>query len=322
MKFDVTMGLHVLLLHLLCQFGIISADGSNMRWGVWPAGQILLLHLLPQLAASGSECTQAQMVSILGRQAGEASCQPTATIVPVEVGDGDQLVLAPSHIEVKRCQGSCPLAALSCLPATVKQVPVSALLSPPTFSIGQAQPVCHTAQVEEHTSCHCGCPIGPEDCPSSDKHYFLPYECRCACRREEGRASCLARGWLWDSGSCECICPGRPYPHCPTQYVFDYQASCSCVPIHAGAFSQLEVGLVLLAASCLLIVVSLVQCYRKGIGLFRHQRVGGGSRQSQLRQDVDSLITKFDRIRMKKIVAEESPEDSDPLTRQTRGNSL
>ena len=71
-----------------------------------------------------------------------------------------------------------------------------------------------------------------------------------------------------------------------------------------------QVGLVLLAASCLLIVVSLVQCYRcgpssphhhilildqnlrKGIGLFRHQRVGGGSRQSQLRQDVDSLITK------------------------------
>ena len=67
MKFDVTMGFQALLLHLLCQFGIISADGSNMRWGVWPAGQILLLHLLPQLAASGSDCTQAQMVSILGR---------------------------------------------------------------------------------------------------------------------------------------------------------------------------------------------------------------------------------------------------------------
>jgi len=103
---------------------------------------------------------------------------------------------------------------------------------------------------------------------------------------------------------------------------FCRQASCSCVPIHAGAFSQLEVGLVLLAASCLLIVVSLVQCYRKGIGLFRHQRVGGGSRQTQLRQDVDSLITKFDRIRMKKVGAEESLEDSDLLTRPTRGNSL
>ena len=38
-----------------------------------------------------------------------------------------------------------------------------------------------------------------------------------------GRASCLARGWLWDSSSCECLCPGRPYPQCPTQYVFDYQ---------------------------------------------------------------------------------------------------
>ena len=38
-----------------------------------------------------------------------------------------------------------------------------------------------------------------------------------------GRASCLARGWLWDSSSCECLCPGRPYPQCPTQYVYDYQ---------------------------------------------------------------------------------------------------
>jgi len=319
MKVGVTMGFQVLLLQVLCQFDIISVDGSNMRWGV-TAGQMLLLQVLPQIAG-GSECTQAQMVSILGRQAGEASCQPMPTIVPVEVGDGDELVLAPSHIEVNRCQGSCPLAALSCLPNTVKQVSVSALLSPPTFSIGQAQPVCHTAQVEEHTSCHCGCPIGPDYCPSNDKHYFLPYECRCACRREEGRASCLARGWVWDTSSCECICPGRPYPQCPTQYVFDYQASCSCVPIHAGAFSQLEVGLVLLAASSLLIVVSLLQCYRKGIGLFRHQRTGI-PRQTQLRQDVDSLITKFDRIRMKKIGAEESPEDSDPLTRQTRGNSL
>jgi hypothetical protein len=37
---------------------------------------------------------------------------------------------------------------------------------------------------------------------------------------------------------------------------------------------------------------------------------------------VDSLITKFDRIRMKKVGAEESPEDSDLLTRPTRGNSL
>ena len=65
MKVGVTMGLKVLLLQVLCQFDIISADGSNMRWGV-TAGQMLLLQVLPQLAG-GSECTQAQMVSILGR---------------------------------------------------------------------------------------------------------------------------------------------------------------------------------------------------------------------------------------------------------------
>lgn len=310
----------MILQAVLCQIRIKGA--ANLHLGV-----VLLLHVFPQIgfvtAVAAEQCTQDQMVSILGRQSMEAKCQPTPTIVPVEVGPGDDLVLAPSHVEVKRCQGSCPLAALSCLPASVKQVSVPALLAPATLSIGQAQPVCHIAQVEEHTSCQCACPIGPEDCPSNDKHYFLPYECRCACKREEGRASCLARGWLWDSSSCECLCPGRPYPQCPTQYVFDYQASCSCVPIHAGAFSQLEVFLVLLATSSLLIVVSLVQCYRKGIGLFPKQRAGVS--RNQLRQDVNSLITRFDNIRMEKISGDETLEDSDLLTsssRRARGNSM
>ena len=35
-----------------------------------------------------------------------------------------------------------------------------------------------------------------------------------------------------------------------------------------------------------------------------------------------SFLPRFDRIRMKKVGAEESPEDSDLLTRPTRGNSL
>ena len=64
MKLGVTMGFQVLLLHVLCQF--VFADGNNMgRWGV--TSQMLLLHVLPHFAAGGSECTQAQMVSILGR---------------------------------------------------------------------------------------------------------------------------------------------------------------------------------------------------------------------------------------------------------------
>jgi len=81
--------------------------------------------------------------------------------------------------------------------------------------------------------------------------------------------------------------------------------------------------LVLLATSSLLIVVSLVQCYRKGIGLFPKQRTGVS--RNQLRQDVNSLITRFDNIRMEKISGDETLEDSDLLTsssRRTRGNSM
>ena len=65
MKLGVTIGFQVLLLHVL--FKVVFADGSNNmgRWGM--TSQMLLLHVLPHFAAGGSECTQAQMVSILGR---------------------------------------------------------------------------------------------------------------------------------------------------------------------------------------------------------------------------------------------------------------
>ena len=67
MKSDMTMGFQVLLLlHVLCQYVFADGSISNMgRWGM--TGQMLLMHVLPQLASGGSECTQAQMVSILGR---------------------------------------------------------------------------------------------------------------------------------------------------------------------------------------------------------------------------------------------------------------
>ena len=54
----------------------------------------------------------------------------------------------------------------------------------------------------------------------------------------------------------------------------------------------------------------------------RKQNLNFGENSERLIQMHTHVFPRFDRIRMKKIVAEESPEDSDPLTRQTRGNSL
>lgn len=260
-------------------------------------------------------------MSILGT--GEAPCRPRKTIVPVEVDEVGLQVVAPSHVEVMRCSGSCPLAHFSCLPekASIEQVEVSVVLSPASLVKGPTAAVCDTLQVEVHTSCQCGCPISPADCPGQGSHYFLPYECRCACRQEEGRGSCLARGWYWDPASCDCMCPGRPYPGCPSGYVYDYQSSCSCVPIHVMGFTEIEVVLVIFGGSCLVSLISMVQCYRQGVGIFRTRRVGL-ARDRQFRQALDSLNSKFDQsIRMKKVESGDSLEDKD-LLRPVRGTSL
>lgn len=288
---------------------------------------MLVMAMVPLTSPSApaGQCSQQQMRNIMG--GGGTPCMPRATMVQLQVDDPSLQVVAPSHVEVMRCGGSCPLAALSCLPVhqTSVQKEISTVFSRVSLTPGPSPTVCDTVQVEEHTACECKCHLGPSSCPSSS-HTFLPYECRCVCRQEEGRGACLARGWEWDATSCSCLCPGRPYSSCPSGYVFDYQTSCTCIPIHLkGSFTQLEVTLVILAGSCLLIVVSVGQCYRKSVGLFRHRRAGVG-RRGQLRQDVDSLITRFDHIRMTKVdegdTREDSPTDGDTLARHTRGISL
>lgn len=283
---------------------------------------LLLLSISPSSSSSsrGGQCSTEQMRSILG--GGEAPCQPRPTIVTLQEQNGGLQVLAPSHVEVNRCSGSCPLAHFSCLPNTVKQVSVPVVLSPNTLTHGRTSAMCDTVQVEEHTSCLCGCPVSPKDCPSQDKHYFLPYECRCACKQEKGRGSCLSRGWTWDPSSCSCRCPGSPYPVCPSGYVFDYEKSCSCIPIHVMGFSELEVVLVVVVSSCLLSLISLAQCYRQGVGLFKNRRVGL-TRDRHFKQALHSLNTRFDQsIRMKNGDIGDSVEESDLLARQVRGMSL
>ena len=73
----------VLLLHIvLSQVGISFAFGINIRWlGV----QMLLLHVIPHLAVvsatGGTECTQAQMVSILERCSRDYHCHLPTIII-------------------------------------------------------------------------------------------------------------------------------------------------------------------------------------------------------------------------------------------------
>ena len=67
------------------------------------------------------------------------------------------------------------------------------------------------------------------------------------------------------------MCPaqGRSYPSCPTGYVYDYMEECRCVAVSVLGELELEIALAVTFLSLLATILSLVQCYRRGIGLFR-----------------------------------------------------
>jgi hypothetical protein len=92
----------------------------------------------------------------------------------------------------------------------------------------------------------------------------------------------------------------RPYPTCPTGYVFDHEAACDCRPVSFTAFTVLELVIVVFVVGSLSIVLSLLHCYRNSIGFFRHRR-GRSVQQQQryrsasFRQKIEVLSTRLDR---------------------------
>jgi Tfp pilus assembly protein PilE len=91
------------------------------------------------------------------------------------------------------------------------------------------------------------------------------------------------------------VLPCRPYPTCPTGYIFDHESACDCRPVSFTAFTLLELVIVVIVTGTLAVLVSLAHCYRNGIGFFRHRRRSGRYRSASFRQKVELLSTRFDR---------------------------
>ena len=125
---------------------------------------------------------------------------------------------------------------------------------------------------------------------------FLASECRCSCRNALERDACLAKQWYWNPDLCTCMCPNRPYPTCPTSYIFDHVQTCSCLSVAYTARTVLELVLVVVSLGTLCTVASLFQCYRKGLGLFKHRR-GVRYRSDSFKSKVRSLSEVLDRRR-------------------------
>ena len=204
-------------------------------------------------SASRSEevqCGNSQIEELL-RSHSAQSCSPRLVMVAVRA-DTDLSLLAPSHVEVRRCGGSCGHYHHSCLPLHTRSLSVPSIVTEASAQEGVRETLCGDLEVEEHLRCGCGCQLTEQSCGSHQQ--FLPFECRCVCTNHQERDACLARGWSWDRSSCACTCPHRPYPTCPNNLMFDYLETCSCIPSHSRATLQ-TVSFFVLLVSLLLISV-------------------------------------------------------------------
>ena len=174
------------------------------------------------------------------------------------------------HFQVQKCSGSCNQPTHQCFGSSSVNKEIEVLLVKSIAGTTATENVCGSITVQEDTACVCGCPLRPESCSSNQ--YFEGTSCRCLCNNQEERNLCIARGMRWDHDKCTCVCPDSAWKICSTGYLFDYAATCDCVPANSTAGSGLLVAL-LVTLTCVSIgVIGMFLMYKKQIGLFKSRR--------------------------------------------------
>ena len=230
--------------------------------------QKLIIAIVLSNYGSGSlnvemnKCRQHDIQSLLSlRDDDKHKCQPRKVTVELDTRDTwpGHALLAPTHLEVARCVGSCGHYFHSCYPTSTRSILVPVILSEITVKEGVTDTTCGHVEIEEHLACGCGCDVAEETC--TDNQMFLQFECRCVCNNHNERDTCLSRGWRWDRDSCSCQCPGAPYPACPSGYVYDYFNTCGCVAIHNEASTEILTLFVIASALFLTSVATVVSLF-------------------------------------------------------------
>jgi len=205
-----------------------------------------------------NKCQQHEIQSLLTqRDEDNHKCRPRKVTVELDTRDTwpGHALLAPTHLEVARCVGSCGHYFHSCYPTSTRSILVPVIISEITVKEGVTDTTCGHVEIEEHLTCGCGCDVTEDTC--TDNQMFLQFECRCVCNNHHERDTCLSRGWRWDRDSCTCQCPGAPYPTCPSGYVFDYLITCGCVAVHNEASTEIVTLFVIASALFLTSVVTV-----------------------------------------------------------------
>ncbi|XP_040571148.1 uncharacterized protein [Lepeophtheirus salmonis] len=191
------------------------------------------------VAFQSSTCTDSQQLSILESV---IHCRLRDTTLHLDdemTNVTNAIQIIPDVVVVKRCKGSCHLQSHQCVPTSTKRKSINVMIVVSQFPLGHAKTRCETIEIEEHSECSCGCPIGPATC--SHDQYFEPGSCRCICSDHRARNLCAGRGMLWDMKRCMCMCPISTWTACSTGYSFDFLDTCICLPINNNASTSILV---------------------------------------------------------------------------------
>ena len=148
----------------------------------WLLPTLLLSMVKPAESSSlSSQCGAEQQRSILRSM---SHCGPRQGLVQLRevlaasnvtevlgLGMEEVVQVLPDVIRVDRCGGGCHLPQHSCTPTKVEQVEVEVMLVLARWPQGEHQVLCTTLQVEEHSSCGCGCKVQPHHCSSKQTYH-------------------------------------------------------------------------------------------------------------------------------------------------------
>lgn len=156
-------------------------------------------------------------------------CQPMLKVVKLEIPDnGSFTQMTPRFISAMKCGGGCHSNFHSCVSASVSIRKVPVILSSCGLGPGLCEKFCSTLEVEEDTSCLCGCPVEAQEHTCGPRQEFSREKCRCECKEEKEYNLCRDQGRIWDSEKCVCRCPQQAVKPCSTGLSFDI-ATCSCI---------------------------------------------------------------------------------------------
>jgi len=74
---------------------------------------------------------------------------------------------------------------------------------------------CSFVQLEEDSSCSCGC-LHEQMTSCSSRQEFSNSRCKCECLEDKEEKLCLDQGRMWDTDKCECSCPISRLQPCST----------------------------------------------------------------------------------------------------------